>query len=145
MKAQRIRRALWIANLAVGACVVTVGALAVLQAPAQASTAWAEQALADYKVRQPEKIMQAAVESQDITTVFLNEAWKERWFPFTGPRILLADEPTAGLDPEQSVAVMEQLETASRDHGLTLVMVTHDPALLGRFDHTLAVQHLTSS
>jgi putative ABC transport system ATP-binding protein len=62
----------------------------------------------------------------------------------TGPRILLADEPTAGLDPEQSLAVVRQLETASRDHGLTLVMVTHDPALLGRFDQTLAVQRLAS-
>jgi putative ABC transport system ATP-binding protein len=61
----------------------------------------------------------------------------------TGPRILLADEPTAGLDPDQSLAVMRQLEAASREHGLTLVMVTHDPALLGRFDQTLAVEGLT--
>jgi putative ABC transport system ATP-binding protein len=60
----------------------------------------------------------------------------------TGPRLLLADEPTAGLDPEQSLAVMQQLEAASREHGLTLVMVTHDPALLGRFDQTLAVATL---
>jgi len=60
----------------------------------------------------------------------------------TGPRLLLADEPTAGLDPEQSLAVMQQLETASRDHGLTLVMVTHDRSLLGRFDQTLAVADL---
>ena len=58
----------------------------------------------------------------------------------TGPSLLLADEPTAGLDPVQSLAVMQKLETASREHGLTLVMVTHDPALLGRFDHTLAVE-----
>jgi putative ABC transport system ATP-binding protein len=60
----------------------------------------------------------------------------------TGPRLLLADEPTAGLDPEQSLSVMLQLEEASREHGLTLVMVTHDPALLGRFDQTLAVERL---
>jgi putative ABC transport system ATP-binding protein len=63
----------------------------------------------------------------------------------TGPRLLLADEPTAGLDPEQSLAVMRQLETASSEHGLTLVMVTHDPALLGRFDRTLAVGACESS
>jgi putative ABC transport system ATP-binding protein len=61
----------------------------------------------------------------------------------TGPSLLLADEPTAGLDPEQSLAVMQKLETASSERGLTLVMVTHDPALLGRFDHTLAVGDLT--
>ena len=61
----------------------------------------------------------------------------------TGPSLLLADEPTAGLDPEQSLAVLQKLETASREHGLTLVMVTHDPALLGRFDQTLAVERLT--
>jgi putative ABC transport system ATP-binding protein len=61
----------------------------------------------------------------------------------TGPSLLLADEPTAGLDPVQSLGVMQKLETASREHGLTLVMVTHDPALLGRFDKTLAVESLT--
>ena len=60
----------------------------------------------------------------------------------TDPSLLLADEPTAGLDPEQSVRVVELLEAACENHGLTMLMVTHDPALLARFDRVLAVGEL---
>ena len=60
----------------------------------------------------------------------------------TEPILLLADEPTAGLDPEQSTRVIDMLEAACEEHGLTLLMVTHDPALLARFDQVLDVQAL---
>ncbi len=63
----------------------------------------------------------------------------------TRPRLLLADEPTAGLDPEQSLEVLEILETLRRDSGLTLIMVTHDPSLLSRFDDVLAVAELSTA
>lgn len=59
------------------------------------------------------------------------------------PKLLLADEPTAGLDPEQGREVLELLEDLSSGRGLTLVMVTHDPTLLGRFDATLGVGSLS--
>ena len=62
----------------------------------------------------------------------------------TRPRLLLADEPTAGLDPEQSLGVLEILERLRHDLGLTLVMVTHDPTLLRRFDDVLAVAELSA-
>jgi hypothetical protein len=95
MKPQRIRRTLWIANLLLGAAVVAVGAMAILyEAPkAQASSAWADKAVEAYDARKPEKVMQAAVNSEDLLSVFLNEAWKDRWFPFTGPRIPPKAEP----------------------------------------------------
>jgi len=57
----------------------------------------------------------------------------------TRARLLLADEPTASLDPDRGRAVIELLERLSRDHGLTLLLVTHDPALLPRFDDVLEV------
>jgi putative ABC transport system ATP-binding protein len=57
----------------------------------------------------------------------------------TQPGLLLADEPTAGLDPTQSAAVLDLLWQLSEARGLTLLMVTHDPALLARFDHRLDV------
>lgn len=57
----------------------------------------------------------------------------------TGPRLLLADEPTAGLDPARAAQVMELLTTLCRSRGLTLVMVTHDPELLPAFDSMLDV------
>ena len=57
----------------------------------------------------------------------------------TQPSILLADEPTAGLDPARSTAVLELLESLCTDRDLTLVLVSHDPAVLARFEHTLEV------
>jgi len=57
----------------------------------------------------------------------------------TGPSLLLADEPTAGLDPDQTRNVLDLLEGLSAEHGATLVMVTHDRSLLERFDDTLDV------
>lgn len=57
----------------------------------------------------------------------------------TQPGLLLADEPTAGLDPVQSLAVLELLWRLSEERGLTLLMVTHSPALLARFTDRLDV------
>ena len=61
----------------------------------------------------------------------------------TRARLLLADEPTASLDPARSRAVVDLLEGLSRDHGLTLLLVTHDPLLLPRFDEVLDVKAFT--
>ncbi len=44
----------------------------------------------------------------------------------TQPDILLLDEPTAGIDPETTVAVMEMLSRLHREQQLTLLMVNHD-------------------
>ncbi len=53
----------------------------------------------------------------------------------TQPSLLLADEPTTGLDGRATEAVMTLLTTAAQ--GATLVLVTHDPRLEGRFDDVL--------
>lgn len=55
----------------------------------------------------------------------------------TEPAILLADEPTAGLDAERAREVMGLLERAVEERGLTLLVVTHDASLLPRFSTTL--------
>ena len=44
----------------------------------------------------------------------------------TEPTILLADEPTGDLDRESATAVMNLLSTLNKEHGRTIVMVTHD-------------------
>lgn len=95
MKAQKIRRSLWLLNLAAAAGVVAVGIHAALYEPppAQATTVWAEEALREYRQRQPARIVQAAVKVEDVQSVFLNPEWKERWFPYTGPRIPPKAEP----------------------------------------------------
>ncbi|WP_428102346.1 ABC transporter ATP-binding protein [Candidatus Rariloculus sp.] len=43
------------------------------------------------------------------------------------PTLLVCDEPTGDLDRESSEAVLELLELLNRDHGKTVIMVTHDP------------------
>jgi putative ABC transport system ATP-binding protein len=56
------------------------------------------------------------------------------------PCLILADEPTASLDPESSVAVVDLLVGAARETGATLVIVSHDPTVLSRLERTLAIR-----
>jgi predicted ABC-type transport system involved in lysophospholipase L1 biosynthesis ATPase subunit len=56
------------------------------------------------------------------------------------PPLILADEPTGNLDAENSARVEEQLLALVRDHGTSLIVVTHDPALAGRGDRTLVLE-----
>jgi putative ABC transport system ATP-binding protein len=52
------------------------------------------------------------------------------------PRILLADEPTANLDAETGAAVAELLVERAAAAGATLIVISHDQALLERLDVT---------
>jgi putative ABC transport system ATP-binding protein len=45
----------------------------------------------------------------------------------TQPTVLLADEPTGNLDSERSEEIMELLRSLNREHGITVLMVTHEP------------------
>ncbi len=49
------------------------------------------------------------------------------------PRLLLADEPTASLDGENSRLLMDALLAYQRETGCTLICATHDPAVRARF------------
>jgi putative ABC transport system ATP-binding protein len=43
------------------------------------------------------------------------------------PRILICDEPTGDLDRKTAEEILHLLQSLNRDHGKTIVMVTHDP------------------
>jgi putative ABC transport system ATP-binding protein len=45
----------------------------------------------------------------------------------TDPALILADEPTGDLDANSAQEVLNILSTLNKEHGKTVVMVTHDP------------------
>jgi len=53
------------------------------------------------------------------------------------PPILLADEPTGNLDSKAGRNVMEALEAIHHQHGLTIIMVTHDPGIAASADRII--------
>jgi len=53
------------------------------------------------------------------------------------PKLLLADEPTGNLDPVTGERVIEVLFELNREHGTTLLLVTHDEGLARRCDRRL--------
>ena len=56
------------------------------------------------------------------------------------PRLLLGDEPLLSLDPSSQQAVIALLDAYRREHGTTVVMVTHEiPPAAGFFDRVLYV------
>ncbi len=56
------------------------------------------------------------------------------------PPILLADEPTGNLDSATGRQVIDLLMHVNRDHGRTLVLVTHDPELAQVADEVIALR-----
>jgi putative ABC transport system ATP-binding protein len=53
------------------------------------------------------------------------------------PAIVVADEPTGNLDEATGREIIELLFRGHREHGTTLVLVTHDAALAARCDRVL--------
>ena len=53
------------------------------------------------------------------------------------PGLLLADEPTGNLDPATAAKVMDALIAQTREHGASLVLVTHSEAAAARADRRL--------
>ena len=48
------------------------------------------------------------------------------------PALVLADEPTANLDSKTGGALIDLMEGLNRDHGVTFLFSSHDPAVLAR-------------
>ncbi len=51
----------------------------------------------------------------------------------TNPALVLADEPTASLDPENAAAAMTLIQQSCKARGAALLCVSHDPAMADRF------------
>lgn len=57
------------------------------------------------------------------------------------PALILADEPTAALDPQNGVLVVDLLQEYARANGATLLVASHDPALNSRFPRAIDLQN----
>ena len=55
----------------------------------------------------------------------------------TRPRVLLADEPTGNLDTQRGREIMELLTALNRDHGITVLLVTHEAEMAAYADRVL--------
>jgi ABC-type lipoprotein export system ATPase subunit len=56
------------------------------------------------------------------------------------PRVLLADEPTGELDSSTAHEVFAALQTANTELGVTVLVVTHDPAVSTQVRRTIAIR-----
>ncbi|MGA7703804.1 MAG: ABC transporter ATP-binding protein [Solirubrobacteraceae bacterium] len=58
----------------------------------------------------------------------------------THPKLVLADEPTGNLDTRRGREVLELLSQACREHGTSVLLVTHDPQATAFADRVLALR-----
>jgi len=86
--------------------------------------------LADKTARRPCELSGGEQQRVAIARAFVN-----------APRIVLADEPTGDLDEETEADVMRFLEEASREQGVTVVLVTHSSELAVRAGRRLKMKH----
>ena len=56
------------------------------------------------------------------------------------PRLIVADEPTGSLDPDNARGVVELMLAAQRASGATLILVTHEPTVAGKLERAIALR-----
>lgn len=61
------------------------------------------------------------------------------------PALVLADEPTASLDPANAAAAIAMIQAACRESNAALLCVSHDPALGDGFDRVLSFADLSTA
>jgi putative ABC transport system ATP-binding protein len=82
--------------------------------------------VADKSERRPRELSQGEQQRVAIARAVVN-----------GPRLLLADEPTANLDDAAAARAIELLLSQAERHGATLVVATHDSRVRPHFRKTL--------
>lgn len=107
----------------------------VLKMPRNASVL-AEELASDLDIgskmkKYPDKLSQGEKQRVAICRALINK-----------PGILLADEPTGNLDPENKHRIIKVLFEYAKKHKATLITVTHDHELLGNFDRVVDFKDL---
>lgn len=60
------------------------------------------------------------------------------------PALVLADEPTASLDPENAGTAIELIQSICREKNAALLCVSHDPSIVSRFERAERLEGLRS-
>ena len=58
----------------------------------------------------------------------------------TDPTLLLCDEPTGDLDRKSGDEILDLLQALNREHGKTVIMVSHDPKTVEVFPTVYAMR-----
>lgn len=87
--------------------------------------------IADKLNKYPDKLSQGERQRVAICRALINE-----------PKVILADEPTGNLDPENKQRIMEMLFSYVDKKDSTLITVTHDHELLSGFDRVVDFKEL---
>jgi len=57
------------------------------------------------------------------------------------PRLLIADEPTTGLDVTTQAVIMDLIRSLARERGMSVALITHDVALASEYCDRLIIMH----
>jgi putative ABC transport system ATP-binding protein len=58
----------------------------------------------------------------------------------TGPKVVLADEPTANLDSATGLEIIECMHAMTRKENVTFIFSSHDPKIIGRADRVFRLE-----
>lgn len=60
----------------------------------------------------------------------------------TNPRLLMLDEPAAGLNPQEKVELQHLIDRLRREFGISVLLIEHDMSLvMGVSDRILVMEH----
>jgi branched-chain amino acid transport system ATP-binding protein len=60
----------------------------------------------------------------------------------TGPRLLMLDEPAAGLNPQEKIELQHLIDRLRREFGVAVLLIEHDMSLvMGVSDRILVMEH----
>jgi len=100
-----------------------------VKAPEKAEALMKRVGLADRRFNYPHQLSGGEKQRVALCRALVNE-----------PEIIFADEPTGNLDSENSDAILDLLLALRKEHGATLVMVTHSPDVAAAADRIVTLR-----
>lgn len=98
---------------------------------------------AEHRPRAEELLKRLGIERMDAAPERLSVGQQQRVAVARAmackPVLVLADEPTASLDPENSDGAMELIQGVCRENGVALLCTSHDPAMKARFGRRVSL------